>query len=88
MDQASKLQKIRDAMTDDDWDKALKIAASFQRLGEHKEAIEKAASAVSSPNFYRSLGEDIDKLKSDGIAALKSRFNKSWEESQRKKNGA
>lgn len=84
----SKLQQIRDAMQADDWDEALKIANRFTRLGEFKEAIQLAAESASNPEFYKGLGYDLHQLKEAGIAAIKTRFNKSWEESQKKKDGA
>jgi hypothetical protein len=84
MREDTKLAKIRSAMRDGEWDVALRLASRFQRLGEHAEAIRRAADAVVNPQFYRQLGYDLEDVKSKGIAALKVRFSKSWEEAQQK----
>lgn len=78
MREDTKLARIRRAMRADDWDTALKAAAKFQRLGEHEEAIRRAANAVSNPGFYEQLGHDVCALRAVGIEALKARFYKSW----------
>jgi hypothetical protein len=69
-------------MREENWDEALKLAARFQRLGEHAEAIQRAAKALLSPTIYEELGYDLARLKAEGIAALKERYSKSWEEAQ------
>lgn len=56
------------------WADALKLAASFQQLGEHKAAITRAADALKHPDFYRQLGKDPDALVQLGIAALRARY--------------
>jgi hypothetical protein len=71
------------AMAADDWDTALRLAARFQRLGDHKVAIKRAADAVLRPDFYRQLGYDIGAVHSEGIAALKDRFSQSWAKTRR-----
>jgi hypothetical protein len=75
----TKLSQIRKAMELDDWDLALKIAARFRRLGEHKVKITRAAGAISHPETYQQMGYDVNEIKSAGINALKERFSKSWE---------
>lgn len=75
----TKLAKIRNAMKVDDWDLALKIAASFNRLGEHKTQIKRAAESISNPDIYIQMGFNLEDLRSEGILALKERFSKSWE---------
>src|SRR5205085_1925849 len=82
----TKLASLRLAMSNDDWDGALRVAARFQRLGKQAAAIRRAADAVVNPSFYLQLGYDLQDVKSQGIAALKERFNQSWEEVQRSKN--
>lgn len=76
----TKLARVRAAMVTGDWDAALKAAAKFQRLGEHEEAIRRAANAVNNPRFYEQLGHDVDALRAAGVQALKVRFDKSWKE--------
>ena len=78
----TKLARVRKAMRDGDWDTALRLAARFQRLGEHAQAIRRAADAIAHPSIYQQIGLDLEQLKNDGIAALKERFSKSWEEAQ------
>lgn len=84
----SKLQNIRAAMKGQDWDKALKIAAGFQRLDEYKEAIQLASESITNPAFYTSLGYDLQQIREAGITAIKKRFSKSWEEAQKDIDGA
>lgn len=81
----TKLAQIRDAMELEDWDLALKIAARFRRLGEHKMKITRAADSISHPELYKQMGFSLDELKTDGIKALKERFSKSWEIVEKKK---
>jgi hypothetical protein len=76
----TKLAKIREAMRDDDWDTALRLASRFQRLGDHATAIRRAADMTVRPEFYRQLGYDVEAVKAAGIAAIKERFNLSWRE--------
>lgn len=78
----TKLAEIRAAMAADDWETALQIAARFQRLGPQKIAIKRAADILIRPDFYRQLGYDVDAVRADGIAALKKRFSKSWDDSR------
>jgi hypothetical protein len=85
MREDTKLAKIRAAMREGDWDAAFRVAARFQRLGAGAEAIRRAADAGVNPGFYRQLGFDLDEIKHQGIAALKERFSKSWQESQQPK---
>jgi len=87
MKENTKLQEIRDFMEKGEWENAIKMAASFQRLGPQKEAIKAASDSLTNPNFYKQLGLDPDLLLKAGIEALKQRFNKSWDEIQKKKNG-
>lgn len=79
MREDTKLAKIRHAMRDENWDEALRLAARFQRLGEQAEAIKRAANAITNPAFYEGLGYNLAKVKDDGIAALKERYNQSWD---------
>lgn len=82
----TKLAKIRIAMEDENWDAALKIAASFSRLDKHKEVIKRAAESLVNPSFYQQMGYDLDQLKNEGIAALKDLYSKSWKEVKPNKN--
>lgn len=69
-------------MREQSWDEALRLAARFQRLGEHAGAIRRAVSAMSSPRLYEELGFDLARIRDEGIAALKARYSKSWQSAQ------
>jgi hypothetical protein len=75
----TKLADLRLAMQDGDWSKALRLAARFQRLGKQSEPIRRAANAIANPKFYLQLGYDLSEIQAKGIAALKERYNKSWD---------
>lgn len=58
-----------------DWSSAIKLAGSFSNLGEHKKAITKAKEALLRPDFQKQLGRDPNVLISEGISAIKVRYN-------------
>ena len=70
----TKLSKLKAAMSAQDWPAALRIAARFPRLGEHKEPISRAWAAWSNRAFYEQMGHDVDALVTVGVNALKSRY--------------
>lgn len=72
---ASKLSTLRDAAGRGDWIAALRIAAKFPQLGEHKEAITRAWAAIQNPQFYRDIGKEPDALIEEGVEALKARYH-------------
>ena len=74
----TKLARIREAMANAEWELALKLAAKFQRLGPQREAIKRAAEAISHPDLYEQLGYDLTQLREQGIRALKERYSNSW----------
>src|SRR5262245_22922149 len=80
MREDTKLARIREAMRAGNWDEAVTIASRFQRLGEEAEVISRAANAIKNPDIYKELGYDPAELKEQGIAALKRRYSKSWDE--------
>lgn len=49
---------------------ALKIASGLKCLGTHRDAIQKAYSALQHPGFYEQLGQDPTQLVHDGIRSL------------------
>jgi hypothetical protein len=69
-----KFAKVLSAISDGDWDTAIKLAASVTKYGTHAEAIQRGKDAILNPDFYRQLGRDPDKLRSEAIAALKERL--------------
>ncbi len=70
----TKLVQLKAAMRAGDWALALRIAARFPRLGEHREAIVRGHEAYAHPQFYAQLGYDPEKLKAEGRRALVERY--------------
>lgn len=58
------------------WPQAIKFAARFPRLGEHRAAILTASAALLSPGLYRGMGRDPAALVEAGVAALRERYAK------------
>lgn len=71
----TKLAKLKAAAASGDWRLALRIAARFQDLGDHKAEIKRGHEAFENARFYRQLGRDPDALIDQGIAALKARYH-------------
>ena len=69
-----KIEILKSLMSDNEWDKALKLAASWPHLGAHKKPIEQAWAAHTNPGFYRQIGKDPKALRDAGIDALKQRY--------------
>lgn len=70
----TKLDALKTAYRNGDRIGALRIAAKFPRLGDHKEAITKGWAAHTNPDFYRQIGLDPDLLITHGIAAMAERY--------------
>jgi hypothetical protein len=71
----TKLAKLEAAYRSGNQREALRIAAKFPRLGEHKEPITRAWAAIQSPDFYRAIGQDPESLVADGVKALQVRYS-------------
>jgi len=56
------------------WQEAIRLAAKFPRLGEHRTAILSAHMAYTNPRFVVQLRKDIETLKRAGQQALLDRF--------------
>ena len=69
-----KIDQLSALMRSGDWNAAIKFAAKFPRLDKHREPILSASSALLSPDFYRSMGRDVDAIVAAGVAALKDRY--------------
>lgn len=65
---------LAQAIRDERWRDALRIAARYPRLGAHREAITRGHQAATRPDFYRQLGQDPEARVAAGIAALKERY--------------
>lgn len=57
-----------------DYRKALKLAASWPRLGKHKNAIQQGWAAASNPRIYAEMGKDVDALVAKGLDAIQDRY--------------
>ena len=68
------VEKIRAALDAEDGVGALRLAKGMVRLGIQKDAIERGWAAHTNPDFYRSLHCNPDALVSQGIAAVRERF--------------
>ena len=71
----TKLSVLRNLMNAGDWRGAMKLAASFPRLGDEKAAITRAWEAFTRPDFCRQLRKDPDALIAEGRAALMRRYS-------------
>ena len=72
----SKLSALQAAMQSDNWQLAIRLAARFPRLGEHRNAILDAHGAYTNPRFAAQLGRDIEALKTLGRDALVARYTR------------
>lgn len=70
----TKLSKLKNAAACGNWREAVRIAARFADLGEHKGAITRAWEAYSRPAFLIQLKRDPDACIAAGISALKIRY--------------
>lgn len=69
------INKLREHWAADNYMKALRLAASWPRLGDHKDAIQKGWAAASNPNFYMELGYDPGQLYAAGLRAVAERYD-------------
>lgn len=70
----TKLSKLKDCAATGDWAGALRIAAKFPELGQHKADIVRAHECLVNPAFYRQLGRDPEACVNAGIDALRTRY--------------
>ncbi len=69
-----KIDTLRALMRVGDWRGAMKLAASFARLGDEDRAIRQAWEAFARPGFYRQIGKDPKALIAVGVDALRRRY--------------
>ena len=69
------LDRLKALWADGEYRKAIKLAASWPRLGEHKAAIERGWAAASNPAFYRQLRKDPVALYHKGLVAVAARYH-------------
>jgi len=70
----TKLSAVKTHMRAGQWQAAIRLAAKFPRLGEHRAAILSAHMAYTNPRFVVQLRKDIEALKYAGQQALLDRF--------------
>lgn len=66
-----KIEEAREILESKGEREALRFASRLKCLGEARDDIQKAYSALSNPRFYQQLGLDPDTLVKQGIARLK-----------------
>jgi hypothetical protein len=69
-----KIDILSRMMKGGEWEKAIKYAAKFPRLDNHKKAILTASSAILNPGFYKQIGKDPSLIIDVAILALKERY--------------
>ena len=79
LDPTTKLAKVREAMADDDWELAIRLAAKLRSLGKYQKAIDRASDFLNHPTVYEQMGYDREKTIEEAVAALKEKFSRSWE---------
>jgi len=69
-----KIDILSEFMKSGKWDRAIKFAAKFPELGKERDVILSASSAMLSPEMWRGMGHDIEKLKQEAITALRLKY--------------
>ena len=70
----TKLEKLKKMWAAGDYRAALKLAASWPRLGDHKGAIQRGWAAVTHESIYRQMGKDPEELYRAGLVAVADRY--------------
>lgn len=70
----TQLSQLKQFMKEGNHRAALKLAAGWSRLGEHKKQIQQGWSALQNPKFYKEIGKDPDKLVECGIQSIRERY--------------
>jgi hypothetical protein len=68
------INKLRALWEAGSYRKALRLAASWPRLGEQKDAIQKGWAAASNKTFYAELGYNPAALERAGLDAVAARY--------------
>jgi len=79
LDPDTKLAQVRNAMAEDDWERAIVLAAKLRSLGKYQKPIDRAADFLNHPALYEQMGYDRGKTIEEAVAALKEKFSRSWE---------
>lgn len=78
LDPDTKLAQVRIAMAEDDWERAIILAAKLRSLGKYQKPIDRAADFLNHPALYEQMGYDRNKTIEEAVAALKEKFSRSW----------
>ncbi len=70
----TKLEKLKKMWAAGDYRAALKLAASWPRLGIHKNTIQQGWAAISNQDFYQQIGKDPLALYVAGLKAVSDRY--------------
>lgn len=70
-----KIDMLREYAENGDWHSAIRLAASFPRLGDQKKDIMQAKEALSRPAFQKQLGRDPSRLIDKGVLAMKEKWS-------------
>lgn len=70
----TKLSQVREHMAADRWPEAIRIAARFPDLGEHRAAILDGHTALTNPRWTTGLGRCIDADVARAQAAMRARW--------------
>jgi hypothetical protein len=70
----TKLSIVKKQMALNNWQEAIRLAAKFPQLGEHRATILDANLAYTNPRFMVQIKKDLDALKNNGRLSLISRF--------------
>jgi hypothetical protein len=49
---------------------AIRLACKSRHLGSYRDSITKARQAIDTPDFYRSIGQDPERIVSAGVDAV------------------
>lgn len=70
----TKLSAVKKQMALNNWQEAIRLAAKFPQLGEHRAAILDANLAYTNPRFMMQIKKDLNALKENGRLSLINRF--------------
>jgi len=70
----TKLEELKQLIETNQYNKAIKMAAKFPRLGKERNTILSASSALLSPETYRAMGKDPDAVILAGIDAIRAKY--------------
>ena len=71
----SSLERVKSAFYAGNHREAIKIAAGFPHLGEQRDRIQTAWSALRNPDFYREIGVDVDAAVASAVSAIRERWS-------------